>query len=186
MTGAVWLGVISPMKFNVRHTFKNISREEYEKIYFNEPFNEALCAAVNLGRVLETLTEEAGVLKRSVRVAPQRDIPAPVAKVIGADRIEYVEHITYPMGSYRGTWDTVPGLLASKLISVGTFGFDESPEGVVRWIEGDINVKIFGIGSMIEKIMVSEVEKSYDDAAKFTQAWLNDGGMTRMAEASGA
>lgn len=164
------------MRFRAEHEFKGISLAEYEKLYFDEGFNDALCKAVNLDRTLERREEKNGTLERAVKVGPDREVPKPVAKVIGANRIEYTEHLKYAYGSYEGTWYTVSSIMSDKVDTRGTFGFDELPDGVLRWVEGEIDVKIFGVGRVVEKFIVADIERSYERAAEFTQRWIDSGG----------
>lgn len=161
------------MKFKVEHAFSGISLADYEKLYFDEDFNVALCKAVELDRELIEREQKGSHLRRVVRVAPRgREIPGPVAKVLGADRIEYTEHLDYDFGTYRGTWKTISSVLPDKVESGGTFAFQAAGDGVKRILEGEVKVKIFGVGGMIERFIVADVEKSYDQAAGFTRDWL--------------
>lgn len=164
------------MKFRVEHTFRGITLADYEQLYFNEEFNNALCVSVKLDRTLEHREESDGKIKRSVRVGPDRELPAPVAKVIGAKRIEYTEHLEYTFGSFEGTWMTVSAIMTDKVDTHGRFGFEELPDGVLRWVEGEIKVKIFGVGKIVERVVVADIEKSYEKAAGFTQKWIDNGG----------
>ena len=107
-----------------------------------------------------------------MRVGPDREIPGPLKNILKADRIEYEEHIQYRWGSYAGTWETIPSVLTNKVETKGRLGFKEVAGGVQRWSEGEIKVKILGVGGVAEKFIVSDVEKSYDDAAAFTQQWI--------------
>lgn len=163
------------MHFRAEHTFRGITLAEYEQLYFNEAFNIALCQTVKLSRNVESIDRDEKKIKRAVKVGPDREVPKPVAKILKADRIEYTEHLDYTFGSYRGTWRTIPNLMPSKVRSEGTFSFAEAPGGVRRVVEGDIDVKILGVGGVVERFIVSDVEKSYEDAARFTQRWIDDG-----------
>lgn len=164
------------MNFRAEHRFLGISLADYEKLYFDETFNEALCKAVSLDRTLESMAEKDGTLERAVRVGPDREVPKPVAKIIGANRIEYTEYLEYTFGSYRGTWHTVSSIMSDKVDTRGTFGFQELPDGVLRWIEGEIKVRVFGVGRVVEKFIVADIERSYERAAEFTQRWIDAGG----------
>jgi hypothetical protein len=163
------------MKFSVEHTFRGITLAEYERLYFDEDFNAALCAKVRLSRQVKKNERTDSSVSRIVKVGPDREIPKPVAKVLGVDRIEYEEHIDYRFGSFRGRWQTIPMVLPNKVKSEGTFAFTEVPGGVRRLVDGDIDVRILGIGSVIEKFIVSDVERSYEDAARFTQGYIDEG-----------
>ncbi|MBI5508530.1 MAG: DUF2505 family protein [Deltaproteobacteria bacterium] len=164
------------MKFRAEHSFRGISLADYEQLYFNEDFNAALCKAVKLARALEKRDLKDGKLSRVVRVGPDREIPPPVAKLLGASRIEYTEHLTYTFRSYNGVWHTVSSVFTDKIDSRGTFGFSAVKDGVTRVVEGDIKVKVFGIGGVIERFIVADVERSYKDAAQFTQRFIDGGG----------
>jgi hypothetical protein len=163
------------MKFRVEHIFLGIDLVGYEALYFDEEFNQALCTACKLERGLQNLTIKDGKLTRAVRVAPDREIPAPAAKVLGSNKIEYIEHVQYALGSYRGKWHTVSSIMTDKVESSGTFGFDTHRDGVLRWVEGEVKVKLFGIGAIAERFIGNDIEKSYDGAAVFTQEWINSG-----------
>lgn len=163
------------MRFNVEHVFRGITRDEYESLYFNEDFNIALCKAVNLARTLVAMERDEQQIDRRVMVGPDREVPKAIQKVLKADRIEYEERIRYKFGSFSGTWETTPNIMASKVISKGGFQFKDNPNGVSRVVTGDIDVKVFGVGGVIEKFILEDVKKSYDDAAKFTQEWVDAG-----------
>lgn len=161
------------MKFQVEHRFDGLSVAEYEKIYFDEAFNESLCKTVGLTRTLVSLDDDGKRIRRVVRVAPDREVPAPVAKVVGSNKLEYTETVEYVWGSGRGTWTTTPQVMADKVKSSGDFRFAASGSGVTRTVGGEIEVKIFGLGGLVEKFIVADVEKSYDKAAEFTRSWLS-------------
>lgn len=162
------------MRFRAEHIFKGIDLNAYETLYFDEAFNIAMCKAVKLARTLVKLDEKAGRIERAVKVGPDREIPPAVAKVLGVSRIEYTEHVAYTRGSYRGIWHTVSSVFTDKVESRGNFSFEAVPGGVKRIVEGEIKVKVFGVGGLIERFIVADVERSYDDAAKFTELTLQE------------
>mgnify|MGYP001583559842 CR=1 FL=1 len=163
------------MKFRIENRFRGITLADYEKLYFDEPFNEAMCKALGLQRTLVDRKEEGGRMRRVVRVSPDREIPGPVQKVLGGAKIEYTEHVDYALGSGRGTWKTISSLLTDKVDSQGSIAFAERAGHVERVVDGDIKVSIFGLGGLVEKFIVADVEKSYEKAAEFTQAWIDKG-----------
>lgn len=169
------------MKFKTDHTFKGITVEEYERLHFNEDFQTALCQAVKLARRLDKREDDGKHLSRIVTVGPDRDIPPAVAKVLGASRIEYSEHLEYTWGSYAGTWKTISSIMTDKVDAYGSFSFKQTPAGVVRTMEGEVKVKIFGIGGIVEKFVGADIEKSYQQAAEFTQKWIDDGKVVKAS-----
>lgn len=162
------------MQFRATHVFAGISAAAFEALYFDEAFNDALCRHARLKRTLVSLTRDGNVLRRAVRIVPERTLPAPAAKLLGTEHFGYVEHVSYTYGALRGSWRIEPAVLADKVKSAGTLHFEPEPEadGVRRVVAGDVAVKIFGLGGTIERFVVADVQKSYDEAATFTAQYL--------------
>lgn len=158
------------MKFRAEAKFPDIPLEEYEQLYFDDAFNDAMCKAVKLERTLLKIERRGDVLERHTKVAPiGREIPAPVAKVIGASRIEYVEELTYDFAKHGGVWRTISSVLPDKVDTHGTLTMRAEGAGCARVSEGEVTVKVFGVGGIVEKVIIADVEKSYEDAARFTR-----------------
>jgi hypothetical protein len=161
------------MKFDVSHTFEGISAADYEVLYFDEAFNVALCEAVKLGREVLKIERSDAKIVRHVRCTPNRDIPAPVAKLIKDNGFKYVEELEHEVGRLRGRWVVKPNLFPEKVDVKGTYEFISAGEKrVTRVIHGAIDVAVFGIGAVVEKFVVDDVKRSYDQAAEFTRGWL--------------
>lgn len=160
------------MKLSIEHTFA-ATPAEYADLYFDEPFSIELCASVKLGRTLLRLDRSATHLVRHVRCEPIRDIPAPVAKMLAGRSFHYVEELDFDLAALRGQWRVVPSLVPDKVEASGTLVFEDAGGGKVkRAVRGDVKVSVFGIGGLVERFVVGEVEKSYDDASTFTQTFL--------------
>ena len=163
------------MKLHLKHIFSGLTLAQYGELYFEESFNEYLCKGVNLTRNVKEKSLNGTSLKRVTTVSPDREIPGPVAKVIKMDRLEYDEELTYDTEAFKGTWKiNVPGPLGSKFSAGGQFTFREVAGGVERELWGEINVKVFGVGKMIETLIVTDVEKSYETAAAQTSQYIRD------------
>lgn len=163
------------MHFKAEHRIRGIQLADFEFLYFDEAFNEALCVAVKLKRQCLVRTIAGGRLHREVKVGPDREIPPAAAKILGGSRIEYTEILDYTVGSMRGTWKTVSSLLTDKVDASGTFSFRQDGADVVRVVEGEVKVKIMLVGGVVEGFIAADVEKSYAQAAEFMQGWLRDG-----------
>jgi hypothetical protein len=59
-----------------------------------------------------------------------------------------------------------------KITIGGTLDFEAAAGGVKRILAGVIDVTLFGLGGLVERVVVSNVVKSYDDAAAFTAQWI--------------
>jgi len=161
------------MKFRAEHRFGPVSLADFEAIYFDEAFNVALCQSVRLQRTLVAREVAGGKIHRVVKVAPERQIPPAAAKVLGGARIEYTETIDYTFGSGRLSWTIASSLMTDKVDSRGVVLLSEAGGMVVRAVEGEITVKLAFVGGVVEKFIVDDVVKSYDNAAEFTRNWLS-------------
>jgi hypothetical protein len=159
------------MKLSIEHTFP-VSPAEYADLFFGEEFSIELCAALKLGRTVLRFDRSGDRIVRHVRVQPVRDIPAPLAKLIDGGAFHYVEELDVDLKTLRGVWRVVPSVLPSKVNASGTLEFAPVAAGVRRVVLGDISVGVFGVGGMVEKFVVTEVARSYDDAATFTRVYL--------------
>lgn len=163
------------MKLHVQHTFSNITLAQYGELYFEEAFNQFLCDCVNLQREVKEKTLNGNMLHRVTTVIPERQIPPAVAKAVKIDRLEYDEILDYDTTAFKGRWKIqVPGPLGKKFSAGGDFVFREVQGGVERELWGELNVKVFGVGGMIEKFIVADVVKSYELAAENTRHYIRD------------
>lgn len=162
------------MQFRVEHAYDGVTFPEYETIHFDEAFNASLCEATKLRREVLKLERTPERIIRHVRIEPAREIPGPVAKVLGGKKFSYVEELEYELGKGRGRWRTIPNIMPEKIDSQGTLELVATTNGVKRVVAGDIKVSVFGLGGLIEKFVVSDVEKSYEAAAEFTRRYLRE------------
>jgi hypothetical protein len=160
------------MRFDVTHIIDGIDVAGFERLYFDEAFNEALCEAVGLKRRLIRLHTQGTNIVREVQITPEREIPAPVAKILGGQAIAYTETVQYELGSGRGRWQTQSSVLADKITSDGEIFIKSAGGGIERQVVGHVTVRIFGLGGLIERFIVADVESSYEQAAQFTQKYL--------------
>jgi hypothetical protein len=137
------------MKFRIEHVLRGIDIAGYEQLYFDEPFQTALGEAVKIDRKLLRLDRGPERIVRHVRVQPQREIPAPVAKLLGGMRLAYIEELEYELGRYHGTWHIVPP--ANKIVISGTLDFEAVAGGVKRVLAGEIDAALFGLRGLVSQ-----------------------------------
>jgi hypothetical protein len=159
------------MELSIDHTFA-LTPAEYARLYFDEPFSIALCAHVKLDRAVLHLERSPGRIVRQVRYEPIRDVPAPLAAMIGSVRFHYVEEIDLDLATFRGRWRVVPSVFADRVKAAGTLDFEPAPGGVKRVARGEVTVSVLGVGGLVERFVVGEVLKGYADASSFTRAFL--------------
>jgi len=72
----------------------------------------------------------------------------------------------------RGAWRTIPSLWADRVHNAGTIELADFEGGTRRLVRGEVKVKLFGFGGLVEKMIVAEIEKSYAATARLTREWL--------------
>ena len=159
------------MKLSIEHTFA-IAPADYANLYFDEPFSIELCAAVKLGRTLLRL---------------DRDRRRALSATCAASR-----SATSPRRSRR-SWRGGASTTSRSSTSISRSSAVVAGRAEPRSREGgrerharlrgrrrrreahrarQVNVSVFGLGGLVERFVVGEVEKSYDDASAFTKAFL--------------
>lgn len=150
----------------------------YWRVFFDESYNQALFAMLNITRELVECSP-AGValdgtqaLNRVQRLTPQRDMPAVMKRVLKGT-LSYLEHNEYDPATNQITVRTVPSLMADKITTKGVYRVQDLGSGQVRrsW-EGECSCSIPLVSSKIEKVIVDEVKESYAKTTHFTHEWL--------------
>lgn len=160
------------MRLTIEHTFEEIDVAEYEQLYFDEAFNDALSTQLKLGRHLVRLDRSANRIVRHVCYEPAGRAPAGFDEAYGTSRASFVEELDYDVATRRGTWRTIPNRWADRVKNAGTIAFTSARAGTLRTVEADVKVSAFGFGKIVERMVVAEIEKSYTATTAFTRAWL--------------
>ena len=160
------------MKYVIEQTFEGLTPAEYETLFFDETFNVALGEAMKLGRTLVKLERTPERIVRHVRCEPKREPGSPSSRFLGDSRAGWFDELEYEVGKFHGRWRTVPSVFTEKITTNGTLEFIATPSGVKQRLSGEVSVGIFGVGRMIEKTIVTGIEKAYVAAAKFTAEWV--------------
>jgi hypothetical protein len=160
------------MKVAIEHVFAGIHAAAYETLFFDEPFNEALGTHLHMGRKLLRLEIGAERIVRHIRYEPAHDPESPATQAFGTSRASFLEELDYDVRSRRGAWRTIPNLWAERVRNSGTIEFADVAEGTKRLVRGEVTVKAFGFGKLVEKMIVAEIDKSYAASAAFTRDWL--------------
>ena len=160
------------MKVAIEDLFVGIAPSEYEAIYFDEVFNEALGRELRLGRKLLHLERTKDRIVRHVCFEPHQDPDSPAKQAFGTSRASFVEELDYDMRARRGAWRTIPNMFRERVQNAGTIELVDAPSGMKRIVRGEVKVSLFGFGRVVEKMIVAEIVKSYVHTTKFTNDWL--------------
>jgi hypothetical protein len=159
----------------IQHTLNCTDEVFWEKIFLDKGFNERLYKEVlRFPAYAEIKRDETEAeVRRLIEVTPDvGELPGPIRKVAG-DNMSYAEEGVFNKKTRRYTMNVKPNALADKLAIKGEMWTEPAGEGKIRRIfKADVTCKIFGIGGMIEKRIVGDLEKSYDKAAVFTNQYI--------------
>lgn len=166
-------------RIRVEHSF-DCTEKAFWDTFLDEEYNKAMfLGEMKFSRwELSRFDLNDDEMQRTVVVEPYvGELPRPILKVLGNSiRYEEVGRLDRKANSYK--LQVVPGKFADKISVQGeqrteALGADRCK----RIFEADISVKIFGVGGMIEKQLASDLRKSYDVGARFTQTYMNERGI---------
>ena len=159
----------------IEHNFDCDENTFWDKIFFAEPFNRQMYLEhLKFKRWEVTDFRESDTsIHRTVSVMPTvGDLPGAIKSLIG-DNLGYTEEGTYDKKLRRFRVKVVPSVLADKLSVRGEIWLQ--PQGTDRCkriFDAQVSVKIFGVGSIIEKRLIADLQLSYNAGAAFTTEYL--------------
>lgn len=167
------------MKVTISHEFNTDCDTFWDKIFFDPEYNRALYRD-GLQFPEYELLEERDVgdhVVRRVRVVPKQDAPAAVQKLVGG-RFSYIEEGRFDKKTKHYTFRVVPSAMPDKIRTEGELRCEAvGPKKMRRVIDMNIEVKIFGVGGIVESFVSKSTQDSYAQAATFTNKWIADKGL---------
>ncbi len=160
------------MKLLIDDVFAGIGSAEYETLYFDETFNEAVGQALQLGRRLLRFERTDERIVRHVEFEPVRDPSSPGGKALGNARASVIEELDYDRRTRQGAWRVTPNMHSERVRNVGTIEIADAGGGARRIIRGEVKVSAFGFGRIIERMVIAEIVKSYANTTRFTNEWI--------------
>jgi hypothetical protein len=161
--------------FRVEHTFNCSEETFWSKIFFDAEYNRQLFSErLRFSHWRETKREEQnGKVHRVVEAAPPvGDLPAALKAVVG-DNVRYEERGVYEPAARRYTVDVVPNRLADKIhVRIEMSTQADGPNRCKRLVKATVSAKIFGVGGLLEKKLIADLEKSYAKSAEFTNGYI--------------
>lgn len=163
------------MRVQTEHTYYGIDQAGFAKMYYSEPYNNAVAPIVSLAErridSIERLSD--GKVRRKIYMRPHVKLPAVIQKLIQGAELSYYEISVYDPSSFEARYHIESG--AGDLLAIqGTISFLPVEGGVCRRIEGQVDVSIFGIGTVVERFITAEVKRRYDAVHTFTQKFILD------------
>lgn len=168
------------MQFTVRHIYETDSDTHWNKIFFDEEYNRALFLdhlKFTECRILSFKREDDGTIRRRLEIAPRVEIPKAIKKVLG-DSANYVEEGSFDPINKKWNFAIIPHVASKKIETRGELWIEARGEKrVERICVVNTEVKVFGIGKLVEEMIEKQTRASYDQAAAFTNKWINEKGL---------
>jgi hypothetical protein len=160
-----------PMKLNVSHRF-GCNPETFWNMYWDDSFEEVLNQSTDVKRELLEEKDDGEIYYRKLKFTPEKDLPRPAAKVLGSSKLIYEQENTFYRSKSEMVWGVLPSLLPGRLSAGGLMKVLPDGDGCRLEVTGDIEVKVRFVGGQIEKMVVGQVETSYDKLAQAARLWL--------------
>ncbi len=156
-----------------RHTFPCTSAE-FWAMYFDPGYNAMVNARLDLAECREISRQESeSEVRTRMRIVPKREMPAPLRRAVPSLTAAYEEERTFYKTEGRLLWKVIPDFRPDALTCEGTYQVKDLADGTcLRVLAGSITVRIFGIGTLVEKTVAGDVERSYALAAEVGREWL--------------
>jgi len=155
-----------------------IAADAYWQVAHTSEYETVVAEVLGLKELQELEARQEGdVLHRRLRVIPDVEIPGAVRKVIqkqlGDDEeIAYEEIQANRLDRYERLWEAKMPFMTDKIRSQGKLEIEPIDDHHCRMIlTGNVDVKVFGVGGMIEKLIVNETEKSYSRFPEVVERW---------------
>ena len=162
------------MQLRVEHTIDLPADQFFEHIYFDEDFNRHLYEelAFTERTVLEQVDQGDTILRR-VRLVPLRDIPGVFKKALRGASLAFEEETRYYKSQQRADIVVIPTIKPDKVKVKGTFWLESGgADRCKRLFEVDVNVNVFAVGPMAEKLILADIVNSHDKAAEVTNRYI--------------
>jgi hypothetical protein len=159
----------------IEHIYNCSEDTFWNQIFFDEEYNRRLFKEALEFPVYEQteFKETDSEVRRSIKVVPKLGpMPGPLKAVIG-EGIGYVENGVLDKRTRRYTIDITPNKLADKVTIKGKLYTEPKGDGKCnRVFECSVTAKIFGVGGMLEKRVIADMQESYSKGAKFTNEYI--------------
>lgn len=163
----------------IEHVYNCSEDAFWGKMFFDDAYNQSLFKEALQFPVYEKLEqkEDGDEIRRTINVVPKLGpMPGPLKAVIG-EGLGYKEDGRFDKKTRKYTLVITPNKLADKVTIKGTLYTKPQGDKCVRVFDCTVVAKIFGVGGMLEKRVISDMEESYKKGADFSNEWIAKKGL---------
>jgi hypothetical protein len=163
------------MNKTIKHRFAVSKKTFWESVYFNEDYTKGLFLEGMNCESFEVLSQSGSAgtkLERQIKSTPRVDMPKALKKVLG-DAVSYTESGTFDASTGRYTFKVATSALPDKIKISGIYWVEEVGDNEVeRVCELTFEVKVFGVGKLVEQFIAQSYVENQQNADAFTTAWI--------------
>jgi hypothetical protein len=167
--------------FHVEHDFECSEETYWERVFFDPDYNRRLFMdelRFPQWSVFEEKDEGSRVIRNLRAQPPIEDLPGPLKAVVG-DGAGYEERGVYDRQSRRYDAKVTPNRMADRVTVTITMTTKKIGDNRCRRIvDGSVTAKIFMVGALLEQKMISDLTRSYEKSAVFTNRFLGEKGLS--------
>lgn len=168
------------MRYTIKHTIETDVDTFWNTLFFDAEFNRALFVEglhFTHYQVLEETREPSGVVRKRVEATPKIELPAPARKIFG-DTAGYTEVGRYDPAAKKYFVEVIPKVAADKIKTTTEIWAEaRGDKRCERLVLVENNVKVFGLGGLLEGFIEQQTRDTYAKAAEFTNRWIRDKGL---------
>ena len=164
----------------IEHIFNCSEETFWNKLFFDQDYNRRLFTEELAFPVWKEVKKEdkGDEIHRSIEIVPKLgDLPAPLKKLVG-DGVGYREDGVFDKKTRRYKVKIVPNKLVDKLFITGELHTEPAGDNKCKRIYlASVEAKVFGIGGMLEKRVLGDIQNGYDAGARFTNKYIAEKGL---------
>jgi len=100
-------------------------------------------------------------------------MPGPVKKALGGASHSFVADLILDTQNNTATLEFNPARMADKIKAGARVTFEKQGDRWVQRMDGDVTVKIFGVGKVVEKFIVEKFQNSYALEARLRNDYVS-------------
>lgn len=163
------------MELRYIHTFPELSVDEFEDLLEDNEFNQELEKLPNVGKRTLLEQKDLGGGKRHTIVRYEaKAVPEQAQKYIGGEPIGWIEECDFNRRSHTHYFKLIPTRLRDRVDCCGHYKLEPlSPKGgTKRTVVMNINVKMFGLGSIVERTAKPFLEANARAEERITREYI--------------
>jgi Protein of unknown function (DUF2505) len=168
-------------ELNVEHAFGCSEDTFWDKVFFDDEYNQRLFERelrFPVWRVLGQNDDGTEIVRRIEVVPYVGELPGPLKALIG-EGVGYEEVGHFDKARRRYHAKVRPNKLADKVsVEIDLWTVATGQDSCRRCVKATVKARLLGVGGMLEKRLVADLERSYAKSATFTNTFVEEKGLS--------